>query len=278
MLILNMLLRITNYTQEELANFVGVSRASINSWLINDTTMSNHSKENIANKFQFPVSYFDIDLNQDLNLYKIVFSTLYESWKRVNLQNNEEIDDMFNKINKILNEVVSDYKETDYNNFKFNNISESEILEGLSNGYNPFTGEMFDENHILNNVKVKTIITKMKDNYKNRTITFTKEDLDEEQRILFEKLRKWRKVKTEEEGFHNAYIVFTDRELFNIIFANIKNIEDLRKVKGIGNIKYQKYAHELYKIIKKYKDEEKFEDSFSTFGNEHYNYQNIEDL
>ena len=37
-----------------------------------------------SDKFQFPVGYFDIDLEQDLNVYKIVFSTLNDSWKRIN--------------------------------------------------------------------------------------------------------------------------------------------------------------------------------------------------
>ena len=31
-------------------------------------------------------------------------------------------------------------------------VSEYEIIEGLVNGYNPYTGEVFDENHILNHV------------------------------------------------------------------------------------------------------------------------------
>ena len=87
MLILSMLLRITEWTQEELANYIGISRASINMWLKDDSGMSNKSKETIANLFQFPVSYFSIDLEQDLSLYKIVFSTLYESWKRIKKNN-----------------------------------------------------------------------------------------------------------------------------------------------------------------------------------------------
>ena len=78
MLILKMLLRITGFTQEGLANFVGVTRASINSWLVDDSSMTISSKQNFADKFQFPISYFDIDLDQDLNLYKVVFSILYE--------------------------------------------------------------------------------------------------------------------------------------------------------------------------------------------------------
>ena len=55
--------------------------------------------------------------------------------------------------------------------------------------------------------------------------------------------------KTEEEGFFSAYMIFTNSELINIICANIVNKEDLLSVKGIGNIKYTKYADELFHIL-----------------------------
>ena len=142
MLILSMLLRITEWTQEELANYIGISRASINMWLKDDSGMSNKSKETIANLFQFPVSYFSIDLEQDLSLYKIVFSTLYESWKRIKKNNIKDEDKNTNKINQILNDIEADYiKENDYE------LTEIEMLESLALGCNPYTGELFDNNH-----------------------------------------------------------------------------------------------------------------------------------
>lgn len=119
MLILNMLLRITKFTQEELANYLGVSRASINSWLNDDSSMTDSSKNNIANKFQFPVSYFGIDLKQNLNIYKIIFSTLYDNWKRHNMESNNNSDTNC-RINQILNEV-----EIDLNSIYNTKLSES---------------------------------------------------------------------------------------------------------------------------------------------------------
>jgi len=252
MLILNMILKITGFTQEKLANFIGVSRASINSWLIDDSSMSINSKQSIADKFQFPVSYFNIDLDQDLNIYKVVFSTLYESWKRINV-NIVDDNPTLNKINRIINDIESDFKQAEKYEF-----SESEIIEGLVNGYDPFTGEVFDERHILNNEIVKNIMQRLKTNQKYGFSNITKEDLNSEQLELFENLRKWRREKYIEEGYFNAYIVFNDRELFNIILANIKRKEDLKKVKGIGEIKYNKYADDLFSIINgEYKFDEK---------------------
>ena len=44
-------------------------------------------------------------------------------------------------------------------------------------------------------------------------------------------------------------MVFTDKELINIILADIKRKENLRRVKGIGDIKYNKYSDELFDIL-----------------------------
>ena len=106
MLILNMLLRITGYTQEDLANYVGVSRASINAWLTNDSSMSEKSKRDICEAFQIPYSYFQIDLNQNIEYYKLVYTTIYDNWKRIN-PNNKESNSVTNKINDILNQIDS---------------------------------------------------------------------------------------------------------------------------------------------------------------------------
>ena len=250
MLILNMLLRITGFTQEKLANFLGVSRASINAWLSDDTGMTDSSKINIAHKFQFPVSYFDIDLNQDLNLYKVVFSTLYESWKRMDIELEEETSN--SKIDNILNNIEFDMKKVESIE-----ATEDEIIDALINSYDPFTGEIFENDHILNNEKVKKVLISLRKNYLLNKTVVAKANLTDEQLKLFEKLRLWRKNKYVEEGFFSAFMVFTDKELINIVTANINSKSDLLKVKGIGLKKYSKYADELYEFILFEKDNKK---------------------
>ena len=99
MLILSMLLRITGYTQEKLANFIGVSRASINTWLIDNNSMSNNSKQTIANIFQFPVSYFEIDLNEKFKLKRVDYVD-----DIISLEDKELIDKMVDRL--------SDYSTT----------------------------------------------------------------------------------------------------------------------------------------------------------------------
>lgn len=245
MLILRMLLRITNFTQSELASFLGISRASLNFWLSNDSTMSNTSKINIANRFQFPVSYFDVDLDQDITLYRVIFSSLCNSWNRIKYY--AESNGRDDKIDTILNELESTIFDDSVKNVF---LTEEEIIAGLADGYNPYTGECFEENHILQMEDVKRILLKVKNSYGELKRIITKEDLNKEQLDLFEKLRMWRREKALEEEHDKPYLVFSDKDLLNIVSARLNKKTDLLKVKGIGQRKYEKYSKELWDIIK----------------------------
>lgn len=239
MLILNMILRITNFTQEQLANYLNVSRASLISWLKDDSNMSTNSKTIIAKSFNFPVSYFDIELNKDLDVYRVVYSTIFEFWKK---QNVVIKDDKEVAINNILNEI-----ESSFSNVYQVNFSNEEIIEGLINGYNPFTGEIFEDNHILKDERIVNSLKELinQGNKPNKNI----EELTREELVLFERLRDWRRNKYIEEGYYSAYVVLNDKTLVSICSSNIKKKEDLKNIKGIGAVRYQKYADELFNII-----------------------------
>lgn len=267
MLILKMLLRITNFTQGELASFLDVSRASLNSWLSDDSTMSISSKTSIANIFQFPVSYFDIDLDQDMSLYRVVFSSLSNSWNRIKNENfAKQYFTTDDKINEILNNLEFDF----YSDIEHDALSDEEIIEGLAGGFDPFTGEVFNENHILSIAAVKKIMNRLKKNYSYIKNNCTKEDLSDYQLKIFEKLRVWRKNKSEEEGHYKPYLVCSDKDLVNIILADIEKKEDLRYVTGMGARRYDKYADDIISILM---DEDNdfsnfFEDPFKDFVGE----------
>ena len=76
MLIIKMLKRITGYNQEELANYLGVSRASINLWDNSDGKMTTYQKNIISNRLDIPIEYFDNDLvnnfDKSKELYQII--------------------------------------------------------------------------------------------------------------------------------------------------------------------------------------------------------------
>jgi len=239
MLILQMIQKITGFTQEQLANYLGVSRATVNYWLKGEE-ISPTSKRTISDKFGFPITYFDTSLNENIEVYKIIYSTLYKNWNSNNKNTNED------RIAQILNEIECD-ERTIYNR----SVEEEDIIDGLCHGYDPFTGEIFSEEHILNNPEVKKVITKIKNKYyKYSSDIIEYNDLSNKQKNLFEKLRSWRMEKTIEEGFYSAYMIFNNRELINIICANVHDKEDLLGIRGIGPIKYEKYGEELFNIIK----------------------------
>ena len=99
MLILEMILKITGWTQDTLANFLGISRVSINNFL-NGSTISFNSRKIISDKFNFPISYFDVSLDSNIESYKIMYATLCKSINELKLKENKTDKD---KILDILN-------------------------------------------------------------------------------------------------------------------------------------------------------------------------------
>ena len=79
MLILSMLMKITNFTQAQFASYIGVTRATVNYWL-NGNNISFASKQLIAKKFGFPISYFDVSLEENIETYKIIYAILFKIW------------------------------------------------------------------------------------------------------------------------------------------------------------------------------------------------------
>ncbi len=66
---------------------------------------------------------------------------------------------------------------------------------------------------------------------------------------LYEEIRKWRATKAAANN-SKSYFIFNNKTLKALSEANIQNKEDLLKVYGIGNTKYNLYADELYSLIR----------------------------
>ena len=244
-LIIEMILKIMNCSQQELANLLGVSRVTINNW-INEGNISYESKQKISDLFSFPISFFNVSLDENNTVYRIMYSTIYNGYKKLNTPRNNEN----NRINEILNEI-----EADYCNDK--EISDEMIIESLKSGYNPFTGEVFDDDHILNNPRVKTALDKisLKTNRspkKDKLVTY--EELNDEEKLLFNQLKHWRLEKTYEQGYYAPYIIFDNRVLATIAHSKIEKVEDLKNISGIGDTKYNLYGDEIYNIIIDFKN------------------------
>ena len=276
-MIIEIILRATRMSQGELAEYIGVSRASINAWVQNSNVMSFNSRELVAKKFNFPISYFNYNLKNNREKIIEVYNLIKENWNKKN-HTYSEID-FLNQVIDELEEKIIEPEELNINR----EITEEEILDGLSNGYDPFTGEVLSDKHLLNNPKVKELFKTLNKLYLNKSkMISSKEDLNKEEKELFEELRKWRWEKTKEKKYYNAYIVFTNKELINIILANIQRKEDLKLVSGIGPKKYAEYGDEIFEIIKeskKYSEKNKEKSNFfSGFSNINLSDIKLDDL
>lgn len=276
-MIIEIILRATRMSQGELAEYIGVSRASINAWVQNSNVMTFNSRELVAKKFNFPISYFNYNLKNNREKIIEVYNLIKENWNKKN-HTYSEID-FLNQVIDELEEKIIEPEELNINR----EITEEEILDGLSNGYDPFTGEVLSDKHLLNNPKVKELFKTLNKLYLNKSkMISSKEDLNKEEKELFEELRKWRCEKTKEKKYYNAYIVFTNKELINIILANIQRKEDLKLVSGIGPKKYAEYGDEIFEIIKeskKYSEKNKEKSNFfSGFSNINLSDIKLDDL
>ena len=244
MIILEMILRITGWTQEELANELNVSRATVNAWL-NGTSLSNSSKRLISDRFNFPIHFFETDLDQRIEYYKLIYSVLVRNLTEYKNKNKTSYSDK-DKVLDILNRIESD----DSTLSKNEDISDTDIIDGLINGYDPFTGEVFNDDHILRNKRVNELICNMKTYNKFAADNIEYEDLTSDQKRIFDDLREWRRLKMLDENLAGAYLIFNDRTLLNISCYKFKDKKDLLEIKGVGPDKYRKYGEEIYRIIK----------------------------
>lgn len=73
-------------------------------------------------------------------------------------------------------------------------------------------------------------------------------DLNEEEKVIFEKLKMWRRQKAEDEGIP-VYIIANNNELKDLLKQRPKSLEDLKNVRGFGVKKIEKYGKDILEIL-----------------------------
>ncbi len=76
-----------------------------------------------------------------------------------------------------------------------------------------------------------------------------RESLSETDIGKFELLREWRAKRSRLEAVP-PYILFTNRQLVELIKLNPKSLSDLEKVDGVGRAKTEKYGQDILEITK----------------------------
>jgi superfamily II DNA helicase RecQ len=77
------------------------------------------------------------------------------------------------------------------------------------------------------------------------------DSFSEPQRLLYARLREWRKGKAQENGVP-VYIVATNTELKQLVVQSPYTIEALKNIKGFGKKKIERYGKEIISLIKKF--------------------------
>lgn len=69
--------------------------------------------------------------------------------------------------------------------------------------------------------------------------------------VMYEELRKWRKERAEQDGVP-PYIIFTNKQLRNLVINKCRTLEAMKNIEGIGEKKSELYSVDVFKIIKAY--------------------------
>ncbi len=72
--------------------------------------------------------------------------------------------------------------------------------------------------------------------------------LTEAGRICYEELRKWRRETAEKEGIP-PYVICRNSQIGEIVKKEIKTLEGLKQIDGLGDKKTQKYGKDIIDII-----------------------------
>ncbi|MBI3756023.1 MAG: HRDC domain-containing protein [Deltaproteobacteria bacterium] len=75
--------------------------------------------------------------------------------------------------------------------------------------------------------------------------------LTEPEKLLYQRLREWRKDKAEKAGVP-VYIVATNGELRELIKKAPKTIEALKAIRGFGRKKIEKHGKEITELIREF--------------------------
>jgi superfamily II DNA helicase RecQ len=78
--------------------------------------------------------------------------------------------------------------------------------------------------------------------------TKSEADLTERERIIYQNLKKWRAEKATQLG-SKSFMICHNSELLNISIQKPESINQLRKIKGFGEIKSDKYGDDIISLL-----------------------------
>lgn len=80
-------------------------------------------------------------------------------------------------------------------------------------------------------------------------------ELDDSQKLLFQRLKEWRKETATKEGLP-AYLIATNAQFIQMIRLQCRTLESFKNVKGFGKKRVQKYGKRINELIKGFYESE----------------------
>lgn len=81
-------------------------------------------------------------------------------------------------------------------------------------------------------------------------------DLDENQKLLFERLREWRRETAHRDG-RPVYLIATNQQLVEIVRRKVKTMDGLKSIKGFGRGKMERYGGQMLAVALAFYDTQK---------------------
>ena len=75
--------------------------------------------------------------------------------------------------------------------------------------------------------------------------------LSEKEELIFDRLKQWRNAKAQDLNLPH-YMISHNSELKNIAIKKPENKNQLRKIKGFGEVKVEKYSEEILSILNEF--------------------------
>jgi superfamily II DNA helicase RecQ len=79
-------------------------------------------------------------------------------------------------------------------------------------------------------------------------------ELDEQQQLLYTRLREWRKETAEKEGVP-VYLIATNQQLVDVIKGKVQTLDSFKGIKGFGKGKIERYGRQMVAKLKSFYEE-----------------------
>ena len=145
-------------------------------------------------------------------------------------------------------------EDPDIANIKYSTSgSGREVIEMLAKGINPLTGEVLPENSFINN---HTVVRALHEAVQSmNTEVSSDEDLSlyENDKKLFESLRKWRWELCQEKNVP-AFMIIENKPLIRVSKVKPNTMEELKEIKGFGDVRVSEYGEDIINIVKRFSE------------------------